>query len=99
MKRKVTILNCIMGRKYRLFSLKKHVEKISHFGDFMGKLRLILNSIRKYNINSITGRKNNMKNLYSCSANRNLKNATELILDVPELILQQLSSFESSPTQ
>ena len=53
----------------------------------MGKLRLILNSIIKYNINSITGKKNNTKNLFSCSANRNLKNAPELTLDAPELTL------------
>ena len=63
--------------------------KIGHFGDFMGKLRLILNSIIKYNINSISGKKNNTKNLFSCSANRILKNAPELIINAPELILQQ----------
>ena len=67
----------------------KTCGKISDFGDFMGKLRLILNSNIKYNINSITGRKNNTKNLFSCSANRNLKNAPELIPNAPELILQQ----------
>ena len=55
----------------------------------MGKLRLILNIFIKYNINSITGENNNTNNLFSCSANRNLKNAPELILNAPELILQQ----------
>ena len=38
-------------------------------------------------MNSVTGRKNNTKNLFSCSTNRNLKNAPELILNAPELIL------------
>ena len=77
------------GPKIWFIFLKKHVEKSAILVILWGKLRLILNSIIKYNINSITGEKNNTKNLFSFSANHNLKNAPELILDAPELILQQ----------
>ena len=63
----------------------------------MGKLRLILNSIIKYNINSITGKKNNTKNLFSCSVNRNLKKSPNLYSMPPNLYSMPPNLYSMPP--